>query len=99
LIVSAPGHTLVGEDTLGTGEHVLLFLSASSLIDFASYNNMDDLYNKIINDSSIKFGMIAKYDIKSEKITYRNREGNLTKVKENINTVLMTVHSNLSTAK
>jgi len=102
LLVSGPTGTgqteiEIGEDTLGIGEHVLLFLSANELIDIACNNNMRDWYNQLINDSTVKFSIVAKYDIKAGKVISRNRERNLTDIRSDIKKVLTTVEHNMST--
>lgn len=105
LIVSGaakPGETIMqaGEDTLGIGEHVLLFLSATDLIEIASHNHLRDWYNQLINDSTIKFEIIRKFDMGSAgKIISRRRERSFADVKDDIKTVLTTIHRNLSTSK
>ncbi len=101
LLVSGPtgtGQTAIeiGEDTLGIGEHVLLYLSACSLIRFASNNHMHNLYNQLINDSTIKFSIVAKFNIETGKVISRNRERNLNNVRSEIKTVLTTIHPKLS---
>ncbi len=97
LIASGPtgaGETMMqmGEDTLSVGEHVLLFLSASSLITFAANNNMRDLYDYLINDSVVKFKIGAKYDIRDGKISNKARERNLPEVRDEIRTVVTALH-------
>lgn len=45
------GRVIAGdEDTLRTGEHVLLFLTANGLIIMANYSHMYKLYEQLIND-------------------------------------------------
>jgi hypothetical protein len=92
MIVSGPTKTLLGEDTLSIGEHVLLFLSASSLITFAANNNITDLYNQLINDSAVKFEILAKYDIRAGKMFSQTRERDSTTVRSEITSVLNLVH-------
>ncbi len=99
MIVSSPTRTLVGEDTLGIGEHGLLFLSANSLIRFAANNDLHNLFNKLINDSKINFEIIAKFDISSGKVISHNRAKDLANVSDDIKTVLTTIHRNLSINK
>ncbi len=94
LIVSGPtgeGNiiaTRVGEDTLKTGEHVLLFLNAEGLIEFASLNHLWKLYNRLINDSTIYFRIGKKYDIHSNELVCRNEKRNLKDVESDIDSVL-----------
>lgn len=99
MIVSGPTRTLIGEDTLKIGEHVMLFLSAGSLIRFSSNNNMRNLYNKLINDSTINFKIIAKFDINSGKAIVHRREKRVADIKDDINVVDAIVHHILSTNK
>ena len=54
MIESGPNYTRVPDDTLGLGNHVLLFLSSSSLINFA-HHFLQDYYNQLINDSTVRF--------------------------------------------
>ena len=96
-----PGESVeqIGEDTLSIGEHVLLFLSASSLITFAANNNLHDLYNYLINDSTIRFRMLAKYDIRSGQVFSKRGKRTLSDAENEINKVLKTAHRSLSTDK
>jgi len=96
-IVSGPNGqgetaTLSGENTLDLGEHVLLYLSASGLISFASDNHIPDLYKKLINDSRINFEMVAKYDLKDGELIGKQRVGNLAKVKRDIEKVVSIIN-------
>ncbi len=90
---------MVGEDKLEIGEHVLLYLSASGLIRFASNNNMADLYKKLINDSTVTFEIVAKFNVENGKVISRKKERDLDKVRNNINIVTTAIHRNLSTNK
>jgi hypothetical protein len=81
MIVSGPTRTLIGEDTLGQWEHVLLFLSASSLIRSASYN-MPDLYNRLVRDSTVRFEIKGKYVVGSGKITTVGGKMSIPEVEE-----------------
>ncbi len=83
---------LIGEDTLRIGEHVLLFLSASSLILFAADNNMHDLYNYLINDSTISFQMLAKYDIKSGEVLTNTKKESLRTVTDSISSIVNVIN-------
>ncbi|MFZ1080625.1 MAG: hypothetical protein WAO19_01720 [Candidatus Kryptoniota bacterium] len=90
----------IGEDTLSAGEHVLLFLSASGLITFAADNNMRDLYNYLINDSTVSFQKLAKYDIESGQVLSKNKPlSTLFSLQDEIDTVLKVVHRNLPSSR
>jgi len=89
----------IGEDTLSVGEHVLLFLGASSLITFASDNNMRDLYNHLINDPMISFELLAKYDIKSGAVFFKGRKESPSNVQEDVTTILNVIDRSLPTGK
>ncbi|MCL4510229.1 MAG: hypothetical protein M1470_04090 [Bacteroidetes bacterium] len=84
--------TQIGEDTLNVGEHVLLFLGASSLITFASDNNMVNLYNHLINDPRVWFELLAKYDLKSREAYFKGRKEGLSSLQHDVTTVLNVIH-------
>jgi hypothetical protein len=81
-----------GEDTLRIGENVLVFLSAHSLIMFAYNNQMDKLYEELLNDPIIRFKIVAKYNLEDGKVIGRNSVKDLTNVKDDINTILKAIH-------
>jgi hypothetical protein len=81
-----------GEDTLRIGENVLLFLSAHGLIMFAYNNQIDKLYDELINDPIISFKIRAKYDLKDGKVIGRDGVKDLIVVKDDINTVIKAIH-------
>ncbi len=83
---------VIGEETLDLGEHVLLYLSASELISFASDNHDTDLYKKLINDSRINFEMMGKYDIQDGELIGKQRVGNLANVKSEIEKVVTIIN-------
>jgi hypothetical protein len=89
MIVSGPTRTMIPEDTLGLGEHVVLFLSARSLIVFA-HHNLPAYYSQLINDSTIGFRILGegKYRIESGKVFRGGYQKSLTQVKDEIKTVL-----------
>jgi len=94
-IASTPTRRLIGEETLEVGEHVLLFLNASSLINFASNNHKINLYNKLINDSTVRFRLLGKYNIESNNLAVRHKNNdslNLLAIREKINSVLTKVY-------
>ncbi|MCL5020188.1 MAG: hypothetical protein M1339_00685 [Bacteroidetes bacterium] len=87
--------TRIGEDTLSVGDHVLLFLSASGLITFASDNNMHALYSHLINDPKTWFELLARYDMKAGEAFSKTRRGSvasLSDIQDEIDTVLKTIH-------
>lgn len=81
-----------GEDTLRIGENVLLFLSAHGLIMFAYNNQIDKLYDELINDPIISFKIRAKYDLKDGRVIRRDNAKDLVDVKDDINTVIRAIH-------
>jgi len=80
------------EDTLRIGENVMLFLSAHGLIMFAYNNQIDKLYDELINDPIIRFKIRAKYDLKDGKVIGRDGVKDLIVVKDDINTVIKAIH-------
>ena len=97
LIASGPtgkGEVMMqnGEETLSVDENVLLFLSAGGLIQMASYSNMHELYSKLINDSRIRFRIIAKYDLEDNKAIGKQRVRNLANVKSEIEKVVTIIN-------
>jgi hypothetical protein len=74
------------EDTLSIDEQVLLFLSANSIIRMANDNNYNHLYNQLINDSIIRFKIIAKYRIEDGNLIGRDGIKDFNNVKADINT-------------
>ncbi len=89
----------VGEDTLEIGEHVLLFLDANGLIRLANNNHMSNLYDELVNDSSIKFRILAKYDLKSGKASRREEVKNLVDVRDKINIILTALNNRIPISK
>jgi hypothetical protein len=87
MIESGPTRIVIPEDTLSLGEHVLLFLSASSLIRYAYHNLPDYYYGQLVNDSTIRFRIIAKHQIASDKVIMQNRERHLPDVLDDIRAV------------
>ena len=77
-----------GEDTLRIGENVLLFLSAAGIINEAKINKGYELYNQLINAPTIKFKIIAKYELENENVIVRNEIKRISSLKDNINAVL-----------
>lgn len=90
---------LLGEKTLNVGQHDLLFLSASSLILFAADNNMHDLYKYLINDSTIKFQLLAKYNVESNEIISKGRKQTLNSLMDSIQSVLDAIHRSVPTTR
>lgn len=104
LIVPGPAGTRFtvianGEDTLGIGDHVLLYLDASGLIVFASENHMNELYNYLVNDSKIQFEKIAMFNIIGEKAFSHSNVRDLEGLRLDIKEVLNAVHVKLKTDK
>ena len=89
----------VGEDTLKIGENVLLFLSANELIYESKVNNQHKLYNQLINDPVIRFGVREKYNLEYGKVIARNSVKNLADVRDDINTVLKAIPYSKSASK
>ncbi len=89
----------VGEDTLKIGEKVLLFLSANELIYESKVNNQHKLYNQLINDPVIRFGVRGKYNLEDGKVIERNSVKNLADVRDDINTVLKAIPYSKSAGK
>ena len=81
-----------GEDTLAIGEHVLLYLSATGLIVFASENHMNELYNYLVNDSKIQFEKIDMFDIIDEKAFSHRTVRNMEDLRQDIKDVLKAVN-------
>ena len=80
------------EDTLTIGEQVLLYLSATGLIVFASENHMNELYNYLVNDSKIQFEKIAMFDIIDEKAFSHRTVRNMEDLRQDIKDVLKAVN-------
>jgi len=83
-----------GEDTLKIGENVLLFLSANEIIYESNVNNQHKLYDQLINDPVIRFGVRGKYNVEDEKVIERNSVKNLVDIRKEINTVMKAIHNN-----
>jgi hypothetical protein len=97
-IETGPGVGVSGEDTLGLGEHVLLFLGAAYLMEYAE-RYLPEYYERSINDSTIQFQIIgfrSKYIIKSDRASNRFNERNrdLGEVKEEIRAVVDAISKN-----
>lgn len=88
-----------GEDTLRIGENVLLFLSAHGLIMYAYNNQIDKLYDELINDPIIRFKIRATFDLEDGKVIGRDGVKDLVKVKNDINTVLKAINYSKSAGK
>lgn len=91
-ISSTPTRRVIGEETLKVGEHVLLFLNASSLINFAFDNHEINFYNKLVNDSTVRFELLGKYNIGTNNMAIRHKNNdklNLSEIREKINSVLV----------
>jgi hypothetical protein len=91
MIQSGPNNFIVGEDTLKIGEHVLLFLDANGLIRMANNNRLDNLYNKVVNDSTIWFKIVRKYELENGKAIIRDKSKDLDEIRDNINAVLSVI--------
>lgn len=81
-----------GEDTLRIGENVLLFLSANELIYESKVNNQHKLFNQLINDPVIRFGVRGKYNLKDGKAIGKNSVRKLTDVRDDINIILEAIY-------
>jgi hypothetical protein len=84
---------VVGAITLKPGEHVLLFLSAWSVITNFEYNTSPDYYAKMIRDTTIRFEIVGyegKYLITSNKVNCNadKESKNLIDVKKDIKTIV-----------
>lgn len=88
-----------GEDTLRIGENILLFLSAHGLIMYAYNNQIDKLYDELINDPIIRFQVNTKFELKDGKVIGRDGVKDLIVVKDDINTVIKAIHESRSLAK
>ena len=86
--------TVYGMPSLTTGEHVILFLTASGLVFDAAVNNNTRLYKKLTNSPKIYFKILAKYDVHSGKVVSNKQKENLGNVTDTIQSVLnLTNHS------
>ena len=89
----------VGEDTLKIGENVLLFLNANELIYESKVNNQHKLYNQLINNPVIRFGVRGKYNLEDGRVIGRNSVNDLTDVRDDITTVLKAIYYSKSAGK
>lgn len=96
---SGKKYTKYGEDTLGIGEHVLLFLSASAVFEFAKNNHLNDLYNQLVNDKNIKFRVEAKYLIENGNVVRKDRVRSIAEVTNDIDTVLNVINRKIVKTK
>jgi len=70
----------------------LLFLSANELIYESKVNNQHKLFNQLINDPVIRFGVGGKYNLKDGKVIGKNSVRNLTDVRDDITTILKAIY-------
>lgn len=94
MIVTGPTKRRVGEDTLGLGEHVLLFLDAKSLMRQMEFSKRP-YFNMLINDPIVRFQIVAfngKYLLKEGMITNRDGVKNLADVRKDIMAVIKAAH-------
>jgi hypothetical protein len=87
---------IVGAITLKTDEHVLLFLSAWSVITNFEYNTSTDYYAKMIRDTTIRFeimGFDGKYVFFSDKVWSSPERGSrsLLDVKKDVQAVVAAI--------
>ncbi len=82
------------EDTLRIGEHALFFLTADQLIIYANYNEMFDLFDRLINDPTIRFRIFTKYDLKDDQLITKYKFIDLSVVEDDVNTVMKAIQLN-----
>jgi|GEM_PF-3400172 len=94
MIVSGPTRTMIPEDTLEVGEHVLLFLSASSLMRFAQVNH-PEFFKEIINDPIIRYRIVGggKYVVRAGTVVTRGMLKSLDQLREDIRAVVNVIPS------
>jgi hypothetical protein len=96
MIQSGPRVTRMGEIELHTDEHVLLFLSASSVIANAEYNTPPAYFKIVIQDTTMRFNILGfdgKYIFYSDKVWCSPERGSrsLIDVKKDIATVVAAI--------